>query len=162
MAITKSNKQELSLDYEKPNEKGGCTLATPYALMRSLILDSQITISSLGSCTSLHMKGVSQLNKWARDLKWMSRGCIYNPSFNFNHYVPTQHFSYWPNAPVDVTGRVQSMATVDFSFKHAEWPNVQTNPIRGDRTRPVARNLLWKLSVPSSGLTRRTEATFDQ
>jgi hypothetical protein len=28
MAITKSNKQELSLDHEKPNEKGGCTLAT--------------------------------------------------------------------------------------------------------------------------------------
>jgi hypothetical protein len=59
MAIAKSNKQELSLDHGKPNEKGGCTLATPYALMRSLILDSQITISSLGSCTPLHMKGVS-------------------------------------------------------------------------------------------------------
>jgi hypothetical protein len=79
MAITKSNKQELSLNHGKPNEKGGCTLATPYALMRSLILDSQITISSLGSCTSLHMKGVSQLNKWARNLKWTSRGCIYTP-----------------------------------------------------------------------------------
>jgi hypothetical protein len=47
--------------------------------MRSLILDSQITISSLGSCTPLHMKGVSHLNKWARDLEWMSRGCIYIP-----------------------------------------------------------------------------------
>jgi mRNA-degrading endonuclease HigB of HigAB toxin-antitoxin module len=77
MAITKSNKQELSLDHGKPNEKGGCTLTTPYALMRSLILDSQITISSLDSSTPLHMKDVSQLNKWASELKWTSRGCIY-------------------------------------------------------------------------------------
>jgi hypothetical protein len=37
MAITKSNKHKLSLDHDKPNEKGGCILATPYALMRSLI-----------------------------------------------------------------------------------------------------------------------------
>jgi hypothetical protein len=63
MAITKSNKQEPSIDRDKPYEMGGCTLATPYALMGSLILDSQITISSLVSCTPLHMKGVSQLNK---------------------------------------------------------------------------------------------------
>jgi hypothetical protein len=79
MAITKSKKHKLSLDHDKPNEKGGCTLATPYALMRSLILDSQISIISLGSCTPLHSKGVSQLNKWARDLKWTSRRCIYTP-----------------------------------------------------------------------------------
>jgi hypothetical protein len=51
MAITKSNKHKLSLDRDKPNEKGGCTLATPYALMRSLILDYQISIAPLGSCT---------------------------------------------------------------------------------------------------------------
>jgi hypothetical protein len=30
MAITKSNKHKLSFDHDKPNEKGGCTLATPY------------------------------------------------------------------------------------------------------------------------------------
>jgi hypothetical protein len=105
MAITKSNKQERSLDHRKPNEKGGCTLATPYALMRSLILDSQIIISSLGSCNLLHMKDVSHLNKWAREIKWTSRGCIYTPSLNPNHYVPTQHFRIdrtcrlmWPDA----------------------------------------------------------------
>ena len=34
MAITKSNKHKLSLDHNKPNEKGGCTLATLLALMR--------------------------------------------------------------------------------------------------------------------------------
>ena len=38
MEIPKSNKHKLSLDHDKPNEKGGCTLATPYALMRFLIL----------------------------------------------------------------------------------------------------------------------------
>jgi hypothetical protein len=59
MAITKSNKYKLSLDHDKPNEKGGCTLATPYALMRSLTLDYQISIASLGSCTLLHSKDVS-------------------------------------------------------------------------------------------------------
>jgi hypothetical protein len=58
------------------------------SLMGSLILDSQIIISSLGSCTPLQMKGVSQLNKWARDLKWTSRGCIYTPSRR----------SMWPDA----------------------------------------------------------------
>ena len=39
MTITKSNKYKLSLDQDKPNEKDGYTLATPYALMMSLILD---------------------------------------------------------------------------------------------------------------------------
>ena len=38
MVITKSNKHKLSLDQDKPNDKGGCTLATPYALMRILNL----------------------------------------------------------------------------------------------------------------------------
>ena len=70
MAITKSNKHKLSLDHDKPNVKGGCTLATSYALMMSLILDSQISITALGSCTPLHSKGVSQLNKWVRELSW--------------------------------------------------------------------------------------------
>jgi hypothetical protein len=56
MAITKSNKHKLSLDQDKPNEEGGYTLATPYAPMRSLILDSQILITLIGSCTPLHFK----------------------------------------------------------------------------------------------------------
>jgi hypothetical protein len=51
MAITKSNKHKLLLDHDKPNEKGGCTLAISYALMRALILNSQISIIPLGSCT---------------------------------------------------------------------------------------------------------------
>ena len=66
MAITKTNKHKLSLGQAKPNEKGGFTLATSYALMMFLILDYQISITPLGSCSPLHSKGVSQLNKWAR------------------------------------------------------------------------------------------------
>ena len=81
MEITKSNKHKLSLDQDKPNEKGGCTLATPYALMRSLILDYQISITPLVSCSPLHSKGVSQLNKWARILLWTSGVSIYTLSF---------------------------------------------------------------------------------
>jgi hypothetical protein len=80
MAITKSNKHKLSLDYDKPNKKGECTLATPYALMRSLILDSQISITPLGSCSTLHSKVFPQLNKWARGLSWTSRKSIYTPN----------------------------------------------------------------------------------
>ena len=38
MAITKSNKHKLSLDHDKPNEKGGCTLTTLLALMQTLIV----------------------------------------------------------------------------------------------------------------------------
>ena len=60
MMVTKSNKHKLSLDHDKPNEKGGCTLATPYALMRSLILDYQVSITPLGSCTfSLALQSLS-------------------------------------------------------------------------------------------------------
>ena len=81
MAITKTNKHKLSLDQDKPNEKGGCTLATPYALMRSLILDYQISITPLGSCSPLHSKGVPQLHKCARELSWTSRRSIYTPHF---------------------------------------------------------------------------------
>jgi hypothetical protein len=44
-------KHKLLLDHDKPNEKGGCTLATPYALIRSLIMDYQIPITPLGSYT---------------------------------------------------------------------------------------------------------------
>jgi hypothetical protein len=163
MAITKSNKQELSLDHGKPNEKSGCTLATPYALMRSLILDSQIAISSLGSCTPLAHERCFSAEQMS---KLTSNGRIGDifipPSINPNHYVPTQHFSYWPDVPVDVTGHVRSVATVDSKFKGAEWPDARTSPIRGDRTSPVAWNFLWKLSVSSSLLTGRTEAASDQ
>jgi hypothetical protein len=108
MAITKSNKHKLSLDYDKPNEKGECKLATLYALMRSLILDSQISITTLGSCSPLHSKMFSQLNKWARELNWMSRRCIYTPPFktwlllsNSAHLRSDRTCSSrWPDAPV--------------------------------------------------------------
>ena len=79
MVIIKSNKHKLSLDQDKPNEKGRYTLATPYALIRSLILDYQISITPLDSCSPLHPKDVSQLNKWVRELNWTSRICIYTP-----------------------------------------------------------------------------------
>jgi hypothetical protein len=133
MAITKSSKQELSLDHGKPNEKCGCTLATPYALMRPLILNSQITISSLGSYTPLHMKDVSQLNKWARDIKWTSRGCIYTP-----HSIPIvmcqlsifridrTRRSMWPNA----SGRWQ-------------WPTLVSNALSDRTRRRVRSGVTW-------------------
>jgi hypothetical protein len=100
MAITKSNKHKLSLDQDKPSEKGGCTLATPYALMRSLILDSQISITPLGSCSPLHSKGVSQLNKWVRELNWTSRRCIYTPHFKTYPLRSNSAFFVMTNAPV--------------------------------------------------------------
>jgi hypothetical protein len=68
MPITKSNKHKLSLDHDKRNEEGGCTLATLYALIRSLILDYQISITPLGSCTPLNtnvLLGAKQKGKRA-------------------------------------------------------------------------------------------------
>jgi hypothetical protein len=135
MAITKSNRQELSLDRDKPNEMGGYTLATPYALIRSLILDSQITISSLGSCTPLHLKGVSQLNKWARDLKWTSRGCIYTLltqslplCANSAFFVLTGHAGRCDRMrPIDGNGRLQiQMRWVTGRIAESDqgWPDV--------------------------------------
>ena len=100
MAITKSNEHKLSLDQDKPNEKGGCTLATPYALMRSLILNYQISITPLGSCSPLHFKGVSQLNIWARELSWTSRRGIYTPTSKHTHWGPTQHIQSDQTRPV--------------------------------------------------------------
>ena len=61
--------------------------------MRSLILDYQISITALGSCSLLHSKGVSQLNKWARDIKWTSGICIYTPIQNIT--VEVQLNKYW-------------------------------------------------------------------
>jgi hypothetical protein len=49
--------------------------------MRSLILDYQISITALGSCSPLHSKVFPQLNKWARELNWMSRRSIYKAHF---------------------------------------------------------------------------------
>jgi hypothetical protein len=39
------------------------------------------------------------------------------------------------------------MATVKLKNKGAEWSDVQASPIKGDRTRPVAQNPFWNLSV---------------
>ena len=133
MAITKSNKHKLSLNQDKPNERGGCTLATLYVLMRSLILDYQISITPLGSCSPLHSKGVSQLNKWARELSWTSRRSIYTP-----------HFKTYPlgsnSAHFGVTERTY----------------------RSDQTRPVSSQQLHCVSKPENTVreTRHT-ATSD-
>ena len=68
MAITKSNKHKLSLDQDKPNEKGGCTLATctsevlnlelanlnhPTRLLLSLALQSVFSAKKMGKRTKL-------------------------------------------------------------------------------------------------------------
>ena len=67
---------------------------TCYSLFtnEALILDSQISITSLGSCSPKRSQGCSQLIKWARDLSWMNRGSIYTPSFKMNRYVPESAF----------------------------------------------------------------------
>jgi hypothetical protein len=147
MTITKSNKHKFSLDHDKLNEKDGCTLATPYALMRSLILDSQISITPLGSCTLLHSKGVSQQNKWAGGLSWMSRKSIYSP-----------HFKTYPlgsnSAHFGVTGRTRRYdGTRPLNTplpSIARWPlwwlDSRLSQVHPDLTRQVPKNLLWMLS----------------
>jgi hypothetical protein len=63
MAIMKSNKHKLSLDQDKPNEKGGCTLATLYALMRSLILECHISARLLLSLALQSFFSAKQMGK---------------------------------------------------------------------------------------------------
>jgi hypothetical protein len=58
----------------------------------------------------LHLKGVSQLNKWVRELKWMSGRSIYTPFTQIQPLCANSEFFV-------LTGRVRSMATVDFRFK---------------------------------------------
>jgi hypothetical protein len=97
MAITKSNKHKLSLDQDKPNEKGGCTLATPYTLMRSLILDYQISITPLGSCSPLRSKVFPQLNKWVREGNCTGRRSINTPTQKHNHWAQFPFFAQEPD-----------------------------------------------------------------
>jgi hypothetical protein len=42
--ITKSNKHKLSFDLDKPNEKGGCILATLHIVIRSKSCDYKISL----------------------------------------------------------------------------------------------------------------------
>jgi transcription antitermination factor NusG len=87
---------------------------------------------------------------WTNEQETSNRGVgdvFILPTVNPNRYVPTQYFSYWLDAPVDVTGRVRSVATVELKNKDAEWPDAQASPLRCDRTRPIAQNPFWNLSV---------------
>jgi hypothetical protein len=98
MAITKSNKHKLSLEHDKPNEKGGCTLVTLYALMKLLTLDSQISNHFNRLLLSLALKVFLQLNKWARELEWRRWGCIYRPKPKIQPLPPTSAVSGAPDA----------------------------------------------------------------
>jgi hypothetical protein len=142
-AITKSNEHKLSLDYDKHNKKGGCSLATPYALIRSLILDSQISITPLGSCSPLHSKVFSQLNKWTREVSWTSRRSINTPTNLASHLKQNNHSASWPDAPIRVTGRVRS---VQHGFKQpvSRW---------SDRTQRGVRSVpTWRVRSQKSSL----------
>jgi hypothetical protein len=103
---------------------------------------------------------------WTNEQETSNRGVgdvFILPTVNSNRYVPTQHFTYWPDAPVDVTGRVRSVATVELKTKNAGWPDALaspsgvrshknlfvlwldtlTSPIGDNRTRPVSEVPLW-------------------
>jgi hypothetical protein len=54
--------------------------------MRSLILDYQISIIPLGSCSPLHSKVFPQMNKWEREGNWMNRRSINTPTKKHNRW----------------------------------------------------------------------------
>ena len=95
--------------------------------MRTLFLDSQISITSLGSCSSWHSQGVSQLNKWARDLPWTSGGSIYTPSFKTNRWEVE-------SALCGVTGCSGQLSP----------PLCQKEPLSSDRTLICVRSSLTR------------------
>ena len=57
MVITKSNKHKLLLDHDKPNEKGWMHTCYSPCTNKAIILDSQISITSVGSFSPLHSQG---------------------------------------------------------------------------------------------------------
>jgi hypothetical protein len=117
--------------------------------MRSLIFDYQISIIPLGSCCPLHSKVFPQLNKWARELSWTSRS-IYIPHFKTYLLGSNSANSGWPNAPVDVTGHVRSVANgyiaSTYQRRLLERPDALQCPILLDLTRQVLKFPLWTLS----------------
>ena len=113
-----------------------------------LNLDYQISITPLGSCSSLHSKGVSQLNIWARELSWTSRRGIYTPYFKtYSLESNSAHFG--------VTGRSgQSDRTrsVSGQWLHDTSPVIRDRTLTSIRSPPIrhvwSKNfLLWILIV---------------
>ena len=89
MAITKSNKPELSLDPNKPNEMSGCTLATLNALMRSLIL----RLSNLNNLTRLLL---SLAHQWMFSAETMGKRPL---------MVEMDEYIYSPKQAIAVGGK---------------------------------------------------------
>jgi hypothetical protein len=82
MAITKSNKLELSLDHNKPNKK----------------MDAHLLLS----CTwKVFLSWTNEQEYYKRD----GGDVFIHPTVKSNRYQPTQQNTHWPDAPVDVTGR---------------------------------------------------------
>jgi hypothetical protein len=100
---------------------------------------------------------------WTNEQETSNRGIedvFILPTVNSNRYVPTQHFTYWPNGSgrwqrsnwkttalsdrtrrrvrSGVTGRVWSRKTLSVL-----WPDTRTSPIGVDRTRSVNEVPLW-------------------
>jgi hypothetical protein len=90
------------------------------------------------------MKGVSQLNKWASDLKWRGRECIYTPHSQSQPLSANSAFFILTGR----TGRCDRMRPVGgngrFWIRITEWPDALWSPIGDNRTRPVDEILLWK------------------
>jgi hypothetical protein len=143
MAITKSNKHKLSLDQDKPNEEGGCTLSTPYALMRSLILDSQISITPL-PCTS-RCFSAEQMSK--RELNWMSRMSIYTPPQKIQplHTDPAKFDTTRHTGARHQTRRCIETYRFEKLVVTAS-PNADLRSVSTHRMRPVRKNHVWMLS----------------
>jgi hypothetical protein len=136
----------------------------PYALIRSIILDSQISITPLGSCTPLHSKVVSQLSKWARELSWMSRRSIYTPHFKTELLLSN-------SALYEVTGLAGQGDRTRWSVHRGnherayqrwplEWPDTCQHPVSTHLTHMVTQIPLWMLSDVDRMLAHQSPVTY--
>jgi hypothetical protein len=103
------------------------------------------------------MKGVSQLNKWARDLKWRGRECIYTPhsqsqslSANSTFFILTGRAGrYERTRPVGGNGRFENQGrwvTGRAYESDQRWPDAS------DRSKPSLEPLCTLTGLGHSGV----------
>jgi hypothetical protein len=154
MAITKSNKLELSLDHNEPNEKMDTHL---YSLVTSeglLSFDSQNIILTRALALPCTLK---VFLSWINEQETSKRrgGDVFiHPTVKSNRYLPTQQNTRWPDTPIArngqkpeitasdrtcqsvVTGRVRSCRELTVL-----WPDARPRPIS-----PVIRVPYWNVT----------------
>ena len=118
----------------------------------ALILDSQISITSLGSCSPLHSQGcflAEQMGKRALLDEWSKYLYPLIQNITFGGWVTTllADRMFRSVVPVTVSERAVRLS-----------PDSDLWPVSTDRTRPVKKNALWNLTDVDRTLAPRVRS----